>query len=186
MEYLYGIGGLAVWFVIYIFLNKIYLDKTFKKFEMGEDKWCFKPSLNRVLLFYVFPNAALIAGIAYYFFSVNKLDFYQLMFIFIGLPVIAIVYISKPLKAIKEDYQITLKDNIAEFISKKDIRIDLSKCNSINEKRQIASQRSETYSFNIDGEDVTINFNDFVLGVYAERIVGLMKTKINASIQYNG
>ena len=184
MEYVYVILGLLVWVAIYSFFNKIYLDKTFKKFEMGEDKWCFKPSLNRVLLFYVFPNAALIAGMAYYFYSIDKLDFYQLMFIFIGLPVIAIVYISKPLKAIKEDYQITLKDNIAEFKSKKDIRIDLSKCNSINEKRQIASQKSETYSFKIDGKEVTINFNDFVLGVYAERIVELMKTKINASIQH--
>jgi len=181
MEYVYVIGGLAAWFAIYTFLNKIYLDKTFKKFEIGEDKWCFKPSLNRVLLFYVFPNAALIAGMAYYFYSIDKLDFYQLMFIFIGLPLIAIVYISKPLKAIKGDYQITLKDNIAEFKSKKDIRIDLSKCNSINEKRQIASQSTETYSFKIDGKEITIDFNDFVIGVYSERIVGLMKTKIKAS-----
>jgi hypothetical protein len=184
MEYVYVILGLVVWFAIYSFFNKIYLDKTFKKFEIGEDKWCFKPSLNRVLLFYVLPYAAFIAGMAFYFYSIDKLDFYQLMFIFIGLPAIAIVYISMPLKAIKGDYQITLKDNIAEFKSKKDIRIDLSKCYSINEKIEIGSRRTETYIFKLDGNEVTINFNDFVLGVYAERIVDLMKTKINASIQH--
>lgn len=183
MEYVYVILGLVVWFAIYSFFNKIYLDKTFKKFEMGEDKRCFKPSLNQVLLFSVFPNAALIAGMAYYFYSIDKLDFYQLLFIFIVLPAIAIVYIYKPLKAIKGDYQITLKDNIAEFKSTKDIRIDLSKCNAINETRQ-TSRRFETYSFKIDGKEVTINFNDFVLGVYAERIVELMKTETIASIQH--
>jgi hypothetical protein len=184
MEYVYVILGLVVWVAIYSFFNKIYLDKTFKKFEMGEDKWCFKPSLNRVLLFYVFPNAALIAGMAYYFYSIDKLDFDQLMFIFIVIPLIAIVYITRPLKAIKGDYQITLKDNIAEFKSKKDIRIDLSKCNSINEKRGVTSRRSETYIFKLDENEFTINFHDFVLNVYAERIVDLMKTKINASIQH--
>lgn len=186
MEYLYVIGGLAVWFVIYIFLNKIYLDKTFKKFEMGEDNWCFKPSLTRVLLFYVLPYAAFIAGMTYYFFSVNKLDFYQLLFIFIILPAVAYIYISKPLKVIKAGYQITLIGNNIEFKGKENRQIDLSKCNSINEQRGISSRRSETYFFNIDGEEVTIDFSDFVLGVYAERIVELMKTKINASIQLNG
>ena len=186
MEYVYVLGGLAVWFVIYTFLNKIYLDKTFKKFKKGEENWCFKPSLTRVLLFYVLPYAVFIAGMTYYFFSVNNLDFYQLAFIFIGLPVIAIVYISKPLKVIKAGYQITLIGNSIEFKGKENTQIDLSKCNSINEKRQIASRGTETYSFEIDGKEITIDFNDFVLGVYAERIVGLMKTKINASIQHNG
>jgi hypothetical protein len=151
---------------------------------MGEDKWYFKPSLNRVLLFYVLPYAAFIAGMAFYFYSIDNLDFYQLMFIFIGLPVIAIVYISKPLKAIKAGYQITIHGNNVEFKGKENIQIDLSECNSINEKRQIASRSTETFSLMIDGKEVTINFNDFVLGVYAERIVDLMKTKINASIQH--
>lgn len=184
MEYVYVIGGLVAWFAIYTFLNKIYLDKTFKKFEIGEDKWCFKPSLNRVLLFYVLPYAAFIAGMAFYFYSRNKLDFYQLGFIFIGLPVIAYLFISKPLKAIKAGYQITILGNNVEFKGKENIQIDLSECNSINEKRQIASRSTETFSLMIDGKEVTINFNDFVLGVYTERIVELMKTKINASIQH--
>ena len=177
MEYVYVLGGLAVWFVIYSFLNKIYLNKTFKKFKIGEENWCFKPSLTRVLLFYVLPYAVFIAGMTYYFFSVNNLDFYQLVFIFIGSPVIAIVYISKPLKAIKAGFQITLNGNIAEFKGKKDIRIDLSEYVSIFEKRQIASRSSETYVFKGNGKELTIDFNDFVLGVYSERVVELMKTK---------
>lgn len=185
MEYVYVIGGLVAWFAIYTFLNKIYLDKTFKKFEIGEENWCFKPSLTRVLLFYVLPYAAFISGMTYYFYSVNNLDFYQLAFIFIGLPLIAYVYISKPLKAIKAGYQITLIGNSIEFKGKENTQIDLSECNSINEKRGASSRRSETYIFQVADKEITIDFNDFVLGVYSEKIVGLMKTKINASIQNN-
>jgi hypothetical protein len=181
MEYIYVIGGLIIWFAVYAFLNKIYLDFTFKKFEIETGIWCFNPSLTRVLLFYVLPFAALIAGMSYYFYSRDKLDFYQLIFIFIGLPVIAYLYISKPLKVVKEGYQITLKDNIAVFKGKENIQIDLSKCNSINEKRQIASRSTETYTFKLDENELTIDFHDFVLNVYADRIVKFMKTKIKAS-----
>ncbi len=181
MEYVYVIAGFIIYAAIYSILNKLYLDNTFKKFELEQDKWCFKPNLKRVLFFYVFPYALLIGGFSYYFYSSNKLDFYQLFLILICVPAISYVYISKPLKTIKKGFKITLNDNIVEFNGKEKIRIDLSESVSITEKRTIPSRKSETYLFKVNGKEIIIDFNDFILGVYADRIVNLFQTKIKSA-----
>lgn len=180
MDYVYAFGGIIAYGIVYMLIRKFFLDRIFKKFDLGNGNYYFKASVSELFFDRVIIGVPIIMAVIYginlsYGFSIWSMLLIVVIFI-AGFE----LSIRKPIRTIRKNWHMKIENGKFHYFNGIDNVIEMSKLKSIREKRQSASRGSNKYIFDVDGEKIEIDFYDYGLdGGYAERISAIIQKEIN-------
>lgn len=174
-----AIAVLLVFYTLNGIIKKIYLDRSFKKFEITTNFWVFRAGKFGLISSIIGWVIALAVSLGFILGNSNiakEVTLSNLIFGVIIYLILMAVFILKPLKILRKKYYIEF--NNKELVLYTDVvkKIDLSKLTSVSLVSN--SNYYDVLELKIDSDIVKIDLGDFGLYNYNKRIVKVLKTII--------